>query len=186
LAFLKASFEFFDEQLLGGFSPELARALFPLITTLFLYVLFSNWLSVIPRAQSPTQNLNVTMGLALMVYALSHVYAIRVKGAGRHLRSYLEPYPFLLPMNMIGDFGRTLSHGFRLFGNIFGGAILTTIVVSLAAKMFESLSFFTPFGLVLGVGIGTFLNFWFGVFIGAIQALVFALLASVYIRLVTT
>ncbi len=186
LAFLAGAFDFFHEQLLGGFSPELSRRLFPVITTLFLYVLFSNWISVVPKAESPTQNLNVTMGLALMVYGLSHYYAIRTKGARVHFRSYLEPYAFLLPMNMIGDFGRTLSHGFRLFGNIFGGAILTTIVLSLTAKVIAAIPLAAPFGLVFGVGLGTFLNAWFGVFIGAIQALVFALLASVYIRLMAT
>jgi len=186
LAFLTGAFDFFHEQLLGGFSPELAKRLFPVITTLFLYVLFSNWISIVPKAESPTQNLNVTMGLALMVYVLSHYYAIRTKGARVHFRSYLEPYPFLLPMNMIGDFGRTLSHGFRLFGNIFGGAILTTIVLSLTAKVIAAMPFVAPFGFAFGVGLGTFLNAWFGVFIGAIQALVFALLASVYIRLMAT
>ncbi len=186
LAFLSMAFEFFHESLLGGFSPELAKRLFPLITTLFLYVLFSNWISVVPKAESPTQNLNVTMGLALMVYVLSHYYAIKTKGARVHFRGYLEPYAFLLPMNIIGDFGRTLSHGFRLFGNIFGGAILTTIVLGLTGKVIAAMPVVAPFAFVFGTGIGTFLNAWFGVFIGAIQALVFALLASVYIRLMAT
>lgn len=183
LAFLVGAFELFREQLLGGFPRELARNLFPLITTLFLYVLFSNWISVIPKAEAPTQSLNVTIGLAFMVYGLSHFYAIRTKGARAHFRSYLEPYPFLLPMNIIGDFGRTLSHGFRLFGNVFGGAILTVIFLNLMAKIVTAAPFMAPFGIVFGVGLGPFLNAWFGIFIGAIQAVVFALLASVYIRL---
>ena len=184
-AFLVGALDFFREQLLGGFPRELAQRLFPLITTLFLYVLLSNWISVIPGAQSPTQNEQVTLGFAFMVYFLSHYYAIRTKGARSHFRGYLEPYPFLLPMNVIGDFGRTLSHGFRLFGNIFGGAILTAIFLNLMARIITAVPVAIPFGLVFGVGLGTFLNAWFGVFIGAVQALVFALLASVYIRLTT-
>ena len=168
-AFLIAVLELAETQLLGGFPKRLARDLLPLILTLFLYVLFCNWVSVlpIPYIVSPTQNLNVTFSLALLVYALAHYYGARERGLAAHLRGYLEPYPFLLPMNLIGDFGRTLSHAFRLFGNVLGGAILTTIV---AVK-------FAP--LVVPAG----LNLWFGLFVGAIQALVFALLASAYIHI---
>lgn len=183
-AFLLGLLEFLERQLLSGYPKEVARALFPLISTLFLYVLLSNWLSVIPYAQSPTQNLNVTLGLALMVYVLSHLYAIRYKGLRRHIRGYLEPYPFLLPMNLIGDFGRTLSHAFRLFGNIFGGAILTAIVLNLASRaLLKMPPYMKPIAFLGGVSMGTFLNLWFGLFVGLIQALVFALLASVYIKL---
>ncbi|MGC9529703.1 MAG: F0F1 ATP synthase subunit A [Candidatus Bipolaricaulaceae bacterium] len=167
--FLAAAADFAHTQLLGGFSPRLARALLPLVTTIFLYVLLCNWVSVlpIPYLVSPTQDLNVTLGLALLVYAMAHVYGAHERGLGKHLRSYLEPYPFLLPMNLVGDFGRTLSHAFRLFGNVLGGAILTAVIT---AK-------FAP--VVLPVG----LHMFFDLFVGGIQALVFALLASTYINI---
>ncbi len=183
--FVKAMLEFLETQLLGGFrSPELVRSLFPLLSTLFLYVLLSNWLSIVPKAEAPTQNLNVTLGMAVMVYGLSHFYAVRQKGLRRHLRSYLEPYPFLLPMNLIGDFGRTLSHAFRLFGNILGGSILTAVVLDLAGKAFTKLGpYLAPVTFTAGVAAGTILNAWFGIFVGFIQALVFALLAATYIKL---
>lgn len=166
---LAAAMELAETQLLGGYPRRLARDLLPLVTTIFLYVLFCNWVSIlpIPYIVSPTQDINVTFSLALMVYGLAHVYGIRERGLKRHAKSYLEPYPFLLPMNLVGDFGRTLSHAFRLFGNVLGGAILTTIV---AVK-------FAP------VVVPAFLNAWFGLFVGAIQALVFALLASAYIHI---
>jgi F-type H+-transporting ATPase subunit a len=168
-AFLIAALELAETQLLGGFPKKLARELLPIVLTLFLFVLLCNWVGVlpIPYIASPTQDINVTFSLALMVYALVHVYGARQRGLRRHLRSYLEPYPFLLPMNLIGDFGRTLSHAFRLFGNVLGGAILTTIV---AVK-------FAPVLIPAG------LNLWFGLFVGAIQALVFALLAAAYIHI---
>jgi len=160
--------EFFRDQILGGLSPTLAQRLFPLVVALFLYVLACNWAGVLPLpyAVSPTQDLNVTLGLALLVYVLTHFYGIRTKGVLRHLKGYLEPFPFLLPLNIVGDFGRTLSHGFRLFGNVLGGALLTAVV---AGK-------FAP--LVVPAG----LNVWFGLFMGLIQALVFTLLAVAYIR----
>jgi F-type H+-transporting ATPase subunit a len=167
-AALAAAVELVEDQLLGGFTKSLRRRLLPLIATLLLYVLLCNWASLlpIPYVVSPTQDLNVTMGLALMVYGLTHYYGIREKGFFRHLRGYFEPFPFLLPLNVVGDFGRTLSHGFRLFGNILGGAILTTIVTE-------------KFAPVL---VPVVLNGWFGLFAGTIQAFVFALLASAYIQ----
>lgn len=183
-AFLVAAMELAETQLLGGLPRRLARDLLPFIATLFLYVLLCNWVSIlpIPYIASPTQDINVTFSLAIMVYTMVHVYGARERGLKKHLRSYLEPYPFLLPMNLIGDFGRTLSHAFRLFGNILGGAILTAIVLELAGKAMRYL-FLAPFALVGGVAVGTFLNLWFGLFVGAIQALVFALLASAYIQI---
>lgn len=160
--------EFFREQILGGVPLGLAERLFPLVVTLFLYVLACNWAGMLPLpyAVSPTQDLNVALGLALMVYVLTHVYGIRAKGAIRHLKGYLEPFPFLLPLNIVGDFGRTLSHGFRLFGNMLGGALLTAVVA----------------GKFIPVVVPAGLNLWFGMLWGLIQALVFTLLAVAYIR----
>ena len=181
---LAAAMELAETQLLGGFPKRLARDLLPLIMTIFLYVLLSNWVSIlpIPYIASPTQDVNVTFSLALLVYTMAHVYGARERGLKKHLRSYLEPYPFLLPMNLIGDFGRTLSHAFRLFGNIIGGVILTTIVLELAGKAMKY-ALLAPIAFLMGVGGGVFLNAWFGLFVGAIQALVFALLASAYIHI---
>ena len=154
-------------QLTSNFASErLAVALFPFIATLFLYVLLSNWLGVIPYMTSPTQDLNVTLGLALMVFAVSQVLAMRMKGVRRYLKGYLEPVPFLLPLNIIGEISKPMSHAFRLFGNILAGSILVTVVM---VK-------FAP-ALVPPV-----LQLVFGLFFGAIQAFVFAILAVAYIN----
>ncbi|MCX7750482.1 MAG: F0F1 ATP synthase subunit A [Candidatus Bipolaricaulota bacterium] len=158
--------ELFQNQVLGGVSPELAHRLFPLVAALFLYVLLCNWAGLLPFVVSPTQNVNVTLGLALLVYGLTHVYGVRAKGVRGHLKGYLEPFPFLLPLNVIGDLGRTLSHGFRLFGNILGGTLLVAVVGGLFAPLVVPAA----------------LNLWFGLFMGLIQALVFTLLAVAYIR----
>ncbi len=167
--FLAGLLDVSETQLVAGFDTTMARRLLPLIATLFLYILLCNWAGIlpIPFAVPPTQNLNVTMGLALMVYALAHYYGLRGKGVRAHVRSYLEPNPVLLPMNLVGDVGRTLSHGFRLFGNILGGAILTAVIS----------------GVFAPVVVPVFLDLFFGLFVGTIQALVFALLASAYINL---
>ena len=187
LALLVALVDFVENQILGGTSEKLRRSLLPLIATLFLFILACNLSSIlpIPGMVAPTQDLNVTLGLALLVYSLTHVYGMRTKGVFRHLKGYLEPIPVMLPMNLVGDIGRTLSHGFRLFGNILGGAImgavtipvLTDLLVRFLGPMLATLAL--P---VLGTAASLVLNAFFGVFAGTIQALVFTLLAAAYIQ----
>jgi F-type H+-transporting ATPase subunit a len=158
--------EVLQGQLTANFSSErLARELFPFISTLFLFVLLSNWLGSIPGLSSPTQNLNVTFGLALMVFVLSQALAIRAKGVKKYMKGYLEPVPFLLPLNIIGQLSRPMSHAFRLFGNILAGTILISVVMAKFAPII----------------VPPILNLVFGLFFGTIQAFVFAILAVAYI-----
>ena len=154
-------------QLTDNFDSEaLAKQMFPFISTLFLFVLFSNWIGVVPFAISPTQDLNVTLSLALMVFVVSQVFAVRARGMRRYLRGFLEPVPFLLPLNIIGELSRPMSHAFRLFGNTLAGSILVTVVMVQFAPII----------------VPPVLNLVFGLFFGAIQAFVFAILAVAYIN----
>jgi len=193
--------EFFRDSTLGGMSAGLRQALFPLVLTLFLYILLCNWLSVlpIPFVLPPTQSVNVTVGLALMVYVLTHYYGIRQKGMAHHFKGYLQPFPFLLPLNVVGDLGRTMSHGFRLFGNMLGGVLLMGVAPVVVSRLL-GVSLQAVLGGLLGLGPGSvelaarvlapplvtpvfvILNGWFGLFAGLIQALVFTLLAIAYIQ----
>jgi len=166
-AALDALMDLLQGQLTSSFSSErLGREMFPFISTLFLFVLFSNWLSVIPGLSSPTQDLNVTMGLALMVFVVSQVLAMRAKGMKTYWKGYLEPVPFLLPLNIIGELSRPLSHAFRLFGNVLAGTILVSVVMAKFAPII----------------VPSVLNLIFGLFFGSIQAFVFAILAVAYIN----
>ena len=166
-AALDALIDLLQGQLTSSFSSErLAREMFPFISTLFLFVLFSNWLGVVPGLISPTQDLNITMGLALMVFVVSQSLAMRAKGMKKYWKGYLEPMPFLLPLNIIGELSKPMSHAFRLFGNILAGTILVTVVMAKFAPII------IPSGLHL----------IFGLFFGGIQAFVFAILAVAYIN----
>lgn len=166
-AALDALIDLLEGQLTSSFSSErLAREMFPFISTLFLFVLFSNWLGVVPGLISPTQDLNITMGLAMMVFVVSQILAMRAKGMKKYWKGYLEPMPFLLPLNIIGELSKPMSHAFRLFGNILAGTILVTVVMAKFAPII------VPSGLHL----------IFGLFFGGIQAFVFAILAVAYIN----
>ncbi|RLE38270.1 hypothetical protein DRJ12_01705, partial [Candidatus Acetothermia bacterium] len=71
--------QFIESQLTSNFASEkLARELFPFIGTLFLFILFSNWISIIPYFESPTKDLNVTFSFALLVFFMSQFYAVRL------------------------------------------------------------------------------------------------------------
>ena len=166
---LEAILDFIHGQLTSNFASErLARELFPFIATLFLFVLFSNWLAVIPYLQSPTKDLNVTFGFAVVVISMAQFFAMRRKGIRGYVKSFFEPFPFLLPLNLIGEFlAKPLSHSFRLFGNMFGGAAMLTILY-----MF----------VITSLGWPLIINAFYGLFEGAIQAFVFAILAVAYIN----
>ena len=166
-AILESLIDLLKGQLTSSFSSDkLAKELFPFVSTMFMFVLVSNWLSVIPYCESPTKDLNVTLSLALLVFVMSQLLAVRMKGGMKYLKGFVEPYPFMLPLNIVSEIAKPISHSFRLFGNTFGGAILITVV---SAK-------FAP------VLVPAVLNAFYGLFVGAIQAFVFAILTVAYIN----
>lgn len=145
---------------------EKGREYFPFIGTLFLYILLSNWMGVIPGLTSPTSDINVTAGLAVVVLLASHFYGIRKKGAA-HLHHFLEPMPFFLPLNLMEEITKPLSLAFRLFGNITGEHIVVAVLGLIVPLL-------APVPMKL-----------FGLFTGLIQALVFTMLAMVYLAQAT-
>jgi F-type H+-transporting ATPase subunit a len=159
-----------DSQLLGNFSSKSFGArMFPFISTLFLYILASNWLSLLPGLEAPTADPNVTLGLALMVLVMSHYFLIRTKGLRGYGKEFFNPW-WLSPITIMSEvIARPLSHGFRLFGNVFAEMVLVTIVL---AKLEP---FVVPIGLRAVFGLG----------FGLIQAFVFSILTVAYINLAT-
>ena len=167
LVILEAMIELFNDQLLGGFESEyLRKQLFSFVSTMLLFLLFANWLSVIPPLKSPTQDLNVPFSLAILVFFMSHYYGAKINGPGTYLKSFFQPYPFMAPLNLISEVAKPLSHSFRLFGNVFGGAVLVTVISS------RLMPFVMP----------ALLQIFYGLFIGAIHAFVFVLLTVAYIN----
>lgn len=147
---------------------ESGRRYFPLFATIFFFVLLSNWLGTVPFLKSPTGDLNTTFGLGILVFFIVQGSAIRTRGLGNYLKGFLEPMmlaPLMLPLNIVGEFAKLISHSFRLFGNILGGGLIILIISELT------------YYVVLPIG----LNGFFGFFSGTIQAFVFAILAITYI-----
>ena len=138
---------------------------YPLICALFIFLLLCNWISMVPYMTAPTQDLNTTLGLGIMGFFIAHGTAIWVKGPKNYITEYFKPLFFLMPLNVVGEVAKVISISFRLFGNIMGGSIII-IVVSY---------------LVYGLILPPFLNAFFNLFVGTIQAFVFTVLTLVYI-----
>jgi F-type H+-transporting ATPase subunit a len=144
---------------------ELAKTYAPLICALFMFLLLSNWLGIIPHLEEPTKDLNTTFGLGIMGFFIAHYAGIKSKGFKAYIKEYFQPIFFMMPLNVIGELAKIVSISFRLFGNIMGGSIIIMVVSHLI------------YSLVLP----PFLYAFFGLFVGTIQAFVFTMLTVVYI-----
>ena len=149
----------------------------PLAGTLFLFVFVANLVGTIPGLKSPTSDLSVTAALAAIVFFSVPFYGIAARGFRNYMKAYLEPNPFMLPFNLLGELTRTLSLAIRLFGNIMSGEFLLFIVIGVVTTVLQGYArVFMPFSLVLTL----FLSI-LGLIAAAIQAYIFAVLALVYI-----
>lgn len=166
-----------------------AKVFFPMVATLFVFIIFSNWSGLLPGAGSigfheelhgaevfipywraPTADVNTTLALGLITMIMVQFYGVKYLG----LKYFKKFFDFSNPINffvgileLISDLSKIISFTFRLFGNIIAGEILL-LVMAMLVPVFGP----TPF-IALEL------------FVGFIQALVFMMLASVFINMAT-
>lgn len=133
------------------------------IGTLFLFILASNWSSVIPGVEPPTAHLETDAALGLIVFCSIVYFGVRARGILRYLQTFAEPSIFMIPLNFVETFTRTFSLIVRLFGNVMSGVFIIGIVLSIAGLL-------VPIPLMA-----------LELLIGAIQAYIFAVLGMVFI-----
>jgi F-type H+-transporting ATPase subunit a len=154
------------EEFMVGITGEEGRWLFPLIGTVFLYVLVCNLLGLIPGFFPPTANLNTTASCALTVVIFTHVIGVKYHGAS-YIKHFLGPVwwmiPIIFPIEVIGHLARILSLSFRLFGNLMGHELVLGILFGLAG------AFFVPLPIMA-----------LGILVCFIQAFVFFMLSIMY------
>lgn len=105
---------------------------FPFIATLWIFILTSNLIGIIPGLHSPTADISVTAALAITTFLSVHWFGIRAEGFRNYLKHYLKPTPFLLPFYIISELSRTLALAVRLFGNVMSLELTALIVVMIA------------------------------------------------------
>lgn len=147
----------------------------PYILTLGLFLFFSNT-SGIWGIRPPTVSLNVTLTLGLITFLMIHVTGIVNRGFFKWLKGFAEPLPFMLPLNIIGELAFPISLSLRLFGNIFSGLIIMTLIYG----GFEGLA-----GVLGGLNVSFLVtpvfHAIFDIFFGIIQVLVFVLLTTIFV-----
>ena len=137
----------------------------PFIVTLFLFLLVSNWVGLVPTMASPTNDLNTTLGLALLVICMVHVLGVYMKG-GHYIAHFFQPTPVFVIINAIEEVAKPITLAFRLFGNILAGEILIIVLLKL-------MPIWMPVPSVLWLA--------FSIFIGGVQAVIFTMLSMAYL-----
>ena len=151
------------------------RRIVPLAMTLFLYILFCNWLEMIPTGHSPqflpapTGDVNLTYAMALTVIILVHATWIRTQGLRRYVGHYFKPYKLLFPINLIEEIAKPLTLALRLFGNIFSGGIMLLLIWALFPW------FIVPIRDLIW-------KVFDGLFVAPVQAFIFSLLTILYFQ----
>jgi F-type H+-transporting ATPase subunit a len=160
-----------DRQVEETMGVRTAPFVVPLATTLFLFILFANWLSLIPTGHHPeympppASDVNLTYALALLVIVWMHVTGIRKKGVRGYYHHLFRPHWIMFPINLIEEIARPVTLALRLFGNIFSGVIMVSLIA-----LFPAYILWAP-DIIWKL---------FEMFIGLIQAFIFALLTILY------
>jgi F-type H+-transporting ATPase subunit a len=157
------------ERSVGPVVEWVRRRVVAVAITLFWFILVANWLHLIPglSLSAPTSDINLTLALAVVVLVAVHVTAVQARGWRGYLRHYLSPW-WLAPVKMLQEIIKPVTLALRLFGVIFSSAVMLLLIDDMLP----------PAAAVLPHALWTL----FDVFVGAIQAFIFALLTVLYFR----
>jgi F-type H+-transporting ATPase subunit a len=156
----------------------------PLAVALFFFILISNWLELIPTElnksthllPSPTADTNLTYAMAIMVMVGVWTFSIRERGFKGWVKHYFEPVPWMFPLEVLQDLLKPVTLALRLFGNIFAGGIMLALI----AGMVSIAPAHIPVGGFLTVVFNIVWKLFDTVFLGGLQAFIFALLTVLY------
>ena len=169
---------------------EKTRKFFPLIATFFLFILFSNWLGILPGVgsigllehgeekaiipffRSTNSDINMTLALAIISVMAIQIFGVSIVGFSKYFSRFISfrgPVNFFVGiLELVAETAKIISFSFRLFGNIFAGEVLLMVIFFLVPLIVP-----LPF---------LFLE----IFVGFIQALVFSMLTLVFLTVATT
>ena len=169
----------------------LARKVFPIIMTIFIFILSLNWIGLLPGVDSigyyalhgaeqklvpflhpANTDLNITLAFAIIAFVtieLAGILSLGLFKYGSKFLNFSSPLNFVIGLlELVGELARLASFSFRLFGNVFAGKMLLVVAI-----------FFIPFVAPVPI-------LAFELFVGVVQALVFAILTLFFIKLAVT
>lgn len=192
VALIPAHVQGLTEVVIGGARDFLAdivgsikktNAFFPFIGSLFFFILFNNWLALLPFGaiqfhghhlfRTTNSDLNHTLILAVLAVVMIQFFGVVTLGFAKYAHKFfVNPFKdpigaFIGVLELVSELAKMISFSFRLFGNIFAGEVLLLII-----------SYLLPFGAPLPF---MFLE----MFVGLIQAVVFATLTAVFVKIAT-
>ena len=168
------------EDNLGKVHPFVA----PLAISLFFFILFANWLELVPTElnekthllPAPTADTNLTYAMAIFAVVSVWVYGIRTKGFKGYFSHFVQPYRVLLPLNVLEELVKPITLALRLFGNIFAGGIMIALIGGLVSLAPANI----PVGGILAGLLNVVWKLFDTLFLGGLQAFIFALLTVLY------
>jgi F-type H+-transporting ATPase subunit a len=161
-AILEMTIETIAKQLSDAMGADATR-FFPLLATLFTFLVVANLSGMIPGITPPTAFIETPAALAMIVFFAVHYYGVRSVGLAAYLKSFTRPTILMLPLNVLGQVTRTFSLMIRLFGNIMSGEFVIGIILAFAGL-------FVPIPLLA-----------LEIVVGIVQAYIFTVLAAVFI-----
>ncbi|MEX0736433.1 MAG: F0F1 ATP synthase subunit A [Bacteroidota bacterium] len=169
-----------DEVALPNMGPGGIKYL-PYLLTTFFFILIMNLIGLVPFGATPTSNVSVTAGLAIIAFCMIQISAIRAQGMKHylaHLTGGVHPvlWPIMIPIEILGLFTKPFALCIRLFANMTGGHI---VILSLIGLIFIFRSaYIAPVPVVFALGISML-----ELFVAFLQAYVFTMLTSLFMGL---
>jgi F-type H+-transporting ATPase subunit a len=143
------------------------RQFIPVLATLGLFIAVSNVMGLMPEMESPTANLNTTVGCAIFVFIYYHYQGVRKHGVIGYIKTFMGPVWWLawlfFPIEIVSHFSRPLSLSMRLFGNVYGEDLVIIIIASLVP-------FLAPMPVMA-----------LALFTSLLQAFIFVMLSTIYL-----
>jgi F-type H+-transporting ATPase subunit a len=152
---------------------------FVFVGSIFVFIVTCNLSAIIPFMEEPTKDINTTLALGIISFIYVQSYSIKAHGIREYLKEFLVPFFLMAPLHIIGKLATIVSISFRLFGNIFGGSIISTLYLNLIQK-----SILLEFAGIIS-GLNLLVISFFGIFEAFLQAFVFTMLTLTYLALGT-
>lgn len=156
----------------------------PYIGTLFTISIFGS-LSSLVGLRPYTADLSVTLAWALVTFMMVQTLTIKNRGVGGWLKGFVEPVPFLLPLNIVSEIASPISMSFRHFGNIAAGMVITSLLygalAGLSAVLLGLISNTIASIPIFQLGVPAVLSIYFDLFTSFLQAYIISMLTMVYV-----
>ncbi len=155
--------------------------LLPFFLTIFFFILFANFIGLVPFMAQPTKNINVTTGLALITFGTTQIMGMKKNGVFGYLKG-LVPHgvplfvlPIMIVVEFIGLFTKPFALLMRLFANITAGSIIVLSLIGLIFIMNWA-------GAVIAVPFALFI-YCLEIFVALLQAYIFTMLSCIFINM---